>query len=1000
MKRVITKAAALFSVVLVLFSTFLALPVYASQLGDYVLTDWLGGYGGGNGTLSYLFWGVQEQLYKYVDYNSHANPDDYLVYPSSPSGGGGGGGRGDDGHDILTQPRNYYVDTTIKPYSYTAPTGGGGNINAYQSGNTTTTSLVSTTYNENTDNRSYYFNMPTYNYNNITNNYYNQYDIKNIYYNETYNTYNIQTTNNYNYYVTYAPTFVNITYLDGGNTGNAVSNVYFYQMPDGRNSWDLTHDEVFGMYFLYNSVNYDLVVEDSKTMGLFHLDGNMNDESAYSGSTTYTKGGSHNYVEHAGFDRALYWGNTEQALQFNTGGGGTLEFMLYTAAPTVVPKLIKTTFTATKGSNATDPWVYSDTSPHLESGYTSSLLQSGALTSILDTDTLKKDRRVTTYQVEKQIGWLVDGSVPLYLSGVIQLVEEYEHHYKWVAPIPGQNGSPPVPGYYERTSSKLSGTYSPVSGEIGIKVNASNARGYEIKTLPVGSWNYMAVSGGSLFVNGMRWDAQGIAGVGGSVTISKPAEWNNYWYLDEVRMTGGALYSGTYTPQGHPFDTNKVMVLPASGANGDIAVKSNIPVKSMRVGGARPTYPAVGDVFISVEKTDGKHLVKSIQQYQTGGWIAVDGSIRQGDEWHHLKDYDLKAFTLDDTDFPNSQLRRFEGSTIRFNGPENAIQKIVVHGQTYETGSGTRGPDNPHDVYGLENPIIKVNGTEYTMPTNGELWAGDTRSSEGTENHATGARTFTGAENFATWGVANTTREFASDALGVPTLPTNDTVPAILSTHFAAPVSPGQLWNMSTPGFSASYRFFFRTTHGTVADFKAWLAAENSAGHPVKVVYPLSSPTTASHAPTVFTNAAGEVVIEGPANMEVWAYVTDDTGGGTDPGTDPGGDGSNWWDKLTDIIKDIIGKDDGGSTPGEDGNWWDDIWGILEKVLALIAKLAEGIVTIISKLFEGLMELVGFTERFGAFIGEAFVFIPPEIVTVMVVGLCLAVILMIINFFR
>lgn len=59
-----------------------------------------------------------------------------------------------------------------------------------------------------------------------------------IYYNKTYNSYYTQITNNdidYNYFITYAPTYTNITYIvDGCNDpSQAVSTNYYFQLPDG-----------------------------------------------------------------------------------------------------------------------------------------------------------------------------------------------------------------------------------------------------------------------------------------------------------------------------------------------------------------------------------------------------------------------------------------------------------------------------------------------------------------------------------------------------------------------------------------------------------------------------------------------------------------------------------------------------------------------------------------------------------------------------------------------
>ncbi len=138
------------------------------------------------------------------------------------------------------------------------------------------------------------------------------------------------------------------------------------------------------------------------------------------------------------------------------------------------------------------------------------------------------------------------------------------------------------------------------------------------------------------------------------LVISKPAEYNNYMMLDEVRVSSGSLYSGSYVPMSQPYDTNRVMVLPETGQQGNIAIKSSTPVGDMRVGGARPTYPIVGDIFIEVEKTTSAHTVKSIQQYQPGGWAAVDGAIMDASgEWKELRGANLREYTIEAGDIPN-----------------------------------------------------------------------------------------------------------------------------------------------------------------------------------------------------------------------------------------------------------------------------------------------------------------------------------------------------------
>lgn len=55
----------------------------------------------------------------------------------------------------------------------------------------------------------------------------------------------------------------------------------YYQLPDGRNSYDLEPEDVWGTYFIYNATNYREVLEDDGiTRGLWHMDGNYKDSSA------------------------------------------------------------------------------------------------------------------------------------------------------------------------------------------------------------------------------------------------------------------------------------------------------------------------------------------------------------------------------------------------------------------------------------------------------------------------------------------------------------------------------------------------------------------------------------------------------------------------------------------------------------------------------------------------------------------------------------------------
>lgn len=113
-------------------------------------------------------------------------------------------------------------------------------------------------------------------YNPVTNNY-NTYN--NISYNNAFNTYYME-GDKYNSYITNNATYISYYVID-----NSVQETYYYeiyyQLPDGRNSYDLEPEDIWGTYFIYNATNYREVQEDDGiTRGLWHMDGNYKDSSA------------------------------------------------------------------------------------------------------------------------------------------------------------------------------------------------------------------------------------------------------------------------------------------------------------------------------------------------------------------------------------------------------------------------------------------------------------------------------------------------------------------------------------------------------------------------------------------------------------------------------------------------------------------------------------------------------------------------------------------------
>lgn len=215
------------------------------------------------------------------------------------------------GNYAANKPQAYYTTPTSSVEDSK------GNVtNYYRAGDTTTTRIIDSynhtfnTINNTTNNTSNYSAnvklsdfLNTYTTNN--NNYTYSADFKSWYYDNTTNNYNYTEHNSYTqnnaytyyntdnsrYYITidnstdeyyfvevqYSPTFVTVNYtynnIDNSTHYGDVTNVYYFELTDGRNSSTLTASEVAGLDLGYDVVNYELVTDDPNTLSLQHFDG-------------------------------------------------------------------------------------------------------------------------------------------------------------------------------------------------------------------------------------------------------------------------------------------------------------------------------------------------------------------------------------------------------------------------------------------------------------------------------------------------------------------------------------------------------------------------------------------------------------------------------------------------------------------------------------------------------------------------------------------------------
>ena len=159
-----------------------------------------------------------------------------------------------------------------------------------------------------------------------------------VYEGDTYNYY----TYNYSYEWTYHVNYTSITYIGQTEEYDKYYEVY-YELPDGRDSADLTREELEQLNLAIDVIPYGRSTDDTSLRSLYHFDGDTKDSSYWNYTTglTWNKGASLTYMDAGVFNGALYLDETEHdftmKLPSGLGAGDfTLQFRYYqshTATP-------------------------------------------------------------------------------------------------------------------------------------------------------------------------------------------------------------------------------------------------------------------------------------------------------------------------------------------------------------------------------------------------------------------------------------------------------------------------------------------------------------------------------------------------------------------------------------------------------------------------------------------------------------------------------------------
>ena len=605
--------------------------------------------------------------------------------------------------------------TANKPQAYyTTPTSSvedayGNVTNYYRGGDTTTTKIIDSynqtfntinnttntttnysanvklsdflnSYTTNNNNYTYSADFKSWYYDNTTNNYnyteHNNYTQNNTYYNTDNSRYYISIDNSTDEYylidVQYSPTFVTVNYtynnIDNSTHYGDVTNIYYFELTDGRNSSTLTADEVSGLDLGYDVTNYVLVTDDPNTLSLQHFDGDYTDSSSY-GRDFYSVNRSTNYVDSGNFGQALQLPSGSSAGVTIPGLSNydslAFDFRIYYSNianlgvyfgdtclfQEVVPsrKWVGQDVYNDNGENLTNvvkstgalllDCIYLTRSIPVNSYHSFSYLSSiyydydGYYSDIYISDTLLSEMSAPSNYLSsgfvgessyiKKYGWMqFESSSPILYSSNVFADAYITSCEEWGAP-----------DRYKTQGTKrhyIEKEYRWSPSEYVLADFSYNSYANQWVSMRI------VISGGNLyyFVNG---------DLAGSGAFTKPTADKFYIsstgtvYLDELRITTGDMVStGAYTPSSAPYDTNKVLALPDELVANTIYVRHSTPVNGWRIGGVRPSNPTTGFFYLPLHEdyTGGQP-----QLYDGSNWVDVTAMVYDGSSVHDVIGY-------------------------------------------------------------------------------------------------------------------------------------------------------------------------------------------------------------------------------------------------------------------------------------------------------------------------------------------------------------------------
>lgn len=532
-----------------------------------------------------------------------------------------------------------------------------------------TTNNVTNQYTYSADFKSWYYDNTTnnYNYNTFTKNDYTQ---NNLYYNQDNSRYYISIDNSTDEYylidVQYSPTFVTVNYTYNNTVNHNekygdVTNVYYYELKDGRNSSSLTAAEVAGLDLGYDVVNYELVTDDPNTLSLQHFDGNYDDSSSY-GRSFYSQNRSTVYVDSGDFGKAVMLptgaaagvtipglsSKSSLSFDFRVRYADVSQLGVYLGDTNLfqeVPLLRKWIGQDVYSDN--DKLAPRDVSLGPATGNGGYLVPTSTRKDVYysyDTVYSWKGFENKSYTFSATVSSYMVAPTTYLSSGY---EEETANKYGWcsTAPVPSLYSSKTYSDFFCYRCDSYNDFYN--SARFKIRHYIEKEYRWSPSQYVLADFSYdsyknqwismrITISGGKIyyFVNG---------DLVGSGSFTKPTADKFYIkssgtvYLDELRVTTGSLSSTSpYNPSNAPYDTNKVLALPDELTANTIYVQHNIPVSNHRIGGVRPSNPGTGYFYIPLHED---HAGGQPQLYDGSNWVNVTAMVYDGKTLHDAKGF-------------------------------------------------------------------------------------------------------------------------------------------------------------------------------------------------------------------------------------------------------------------------------------------------------------------------------------------------------------------------